>query len=327
MEGVFTISLDFELHWGVFDKRPREARIACYKNTIALIPRMLRLFEQYDVHVTWATVGSLFAEDVEEWNSMQPTALPKYINKELSAYEYVATNGLKKEHYGAHFAPKEVASILNYKGQELGTHTFGHYYCLEPVNGEDAFDADLNAANKIASKLKHQSVSLVFPRNQYNQQNLTTCLQNGIQVVRSNPASWFWSPIPDTSTGLMRKLFRTGDAYLPLSNQRTSYSLKSIKKEDHLPVQLPASRLLRSWSPKYKVGNKLALNRVVEELKTAAKEKECYHLWWHPENFGDFPEQNMENLKVILETYQQMKQKHGMVSWNMGEYLPHIEKN
>jgi peptidoglycan/xylan/chitin deacetylase (PgdA/CDA1 family) len=61
MQGIFTISLDFELHWGVFDKRDRQAREACYKNTLRAVPQMLELFAKYDVHVTWATVGSLFA--------------------------------------------------------------------------------------------------------------------------------------------------------------------------------------------------------------------------------------------------------------------------
>ena len=39
MEGVFTISLDYELHWGVFDKRDRTARRKVYENTLALVPK------------------------------------------------------------------------------------------------------------------------------------------------------------------------------------------------------------------------------------------------------------------------------------------------
>ena len=91
-----------------------------------------------------------------------------------------------------------------------------------------------------------------------------------------------------------------------------------------MPLQLPASRLLRSWAPKYPMANKLALQRVIKELRTAAAKKECYHLWWHPENFGDYPEQNMENLEYILKEYKILQQKTGMQSWNMGEYLPHV---
>lgn len=327
MEGIFTVSLDFELHWGVFDKRERDSRMACYRNTLNLIPQMLQLFTEYQVHVTWATVGSLFAENKKEWEALKPSLQPDYVNQSLSAYQYAAQNGLHEKYHDAHFAPQTVAAILQYPGQELGTHTFSHYYCLEQVNGAEAFGADLAAAAKAASLFGTEPVSLVFPRNQFNPQNLATCLDNGIKVVRSNPATWFWSPIPDTSTSIFRKVFRTGDAYVPMSTIRNSYPLSFLEYEKGLPLQLPASRLLRSWSPKYPLANKLALRRVIKELETAAQKKECYHLWWHPENFGDYPEQNMENLKVILEAYKKLQKRFGMQSWNMGEYLHYFEEN
>ena len=324
MTGIFTVSLDFELHWGVFDKRDRQQREQCYKNTLAIIPKMLQLFETYDTHVTWATVGSLFAGDKKEWEALKPTVEPQYVNESLSAYKYAGANGLENNYRWAHFAPESIQDILQYKGQELGTHTFSHYYCQEQLKGADAFDADLKAAGRAAAKFGSQPVSLVFPRNQFNPKNLATCYTNGIQVVRSNPKTWFWSPIPDEETSIFRKLFRTGDAYIPMSTIRTSYPLSTLKKEKDLPLQLPASRLLRSWSPKYQVMNSLALKRVLNELQTAAHKKECYHLWWHPENFGDFPEQNLQNLEIILKKYKYLQNGFGMQSWNMGEYLHHI---
>ncbi|WP_315817017.1 hypothetical protein [Paraflavitalea speifideaquila] len=59
-------------------------------------------------------------------------------------------------------------------------------------------------------------------------------------------------------------------------------------------------------------------------MRTAAIRKECYHLWWHPENFGDHPRQNMEGLETLLKQYQQCKNKYGMQSWNMGEYYTNL---
>ena len=49
MQGIFTISLDFELHWGVFDKRDRQVREACYKNTLRIVPQMLELFGKWSI--------------------------------------------------------------------------------------------------------------------------------------------------------------------------------------------------------------------------------------------------------------------------------------
>lgn len=319
MPGIFTISLDFELHWGVFDKKDRQQRTACYKNTLAIIPELLQLFEKHQVNVTWATVGSMFVSNREEWDKIKPSVEPHYALEKYSAYKYVEENGLPEQLYFAHFAPAEVASILQYRGQELGTHTFSHYYCLEKQDGYQAFDADLKAVKSTASKFQNNPVSLVFPRNQFNTETLQICNTNGIKVVRSNPNSWFWTPIPNEESQLMRKVFRTGDAYLKLG-KRTSYPLSSIRKQEGQPLQLPASRFLRPWNAKYRWTNSLSLRRVLNELKDAAVHKECYHLWWHPENFGDYPQQNLENLRTILKEYDICKQKHGMTSWNMGEY-------
>lgn len=323
MQGILTISLDFELHWGVFDKKDRSGRTACYKNTLALIPELLQLFEKHKVNVTWATVGSMFAQDRKEWDELKPSIQPHYSLEKYSAYKWVEQNGLPEQQYFAHFAPSEVASILQYSGQELGTHTFSHYYCLEKQDGYQAFDADLQAVKKTALKFQNNPVSLVFPRNQFNDECLKICYNNDIRVVRSNPNSWFWTPIPNEESQLVRKVFRTGDAYLKLG-KRTSYPLDTIRPKNGHPIQLPASRFLRPWNEKYKWSNTFSLRRVLNELKEAATHKECYHLWWHPENFGDYPEQNIQNLKTILQEYDNCKQKHGMVSWNMGEYATNL---
>jgi hypothetical protein len=323
MEGIFTVSLDFELHWGVFDKRNREERKRCYDNTLRIIPTMLKLFDQHGVHVTWATVGSLFANDAEEWQSLKPTEEPAYENEVYSAYRYAREEGLDAQYRWANFAPELIEKILQYSGQELGTHTFSHYYCLEKLNGPDAFSADLAAVQRAAVKFNTRAISLVFPRNQFNPEHLKICYNQGIRTIRSNPADWFWSPVPDKGGNLVRKIFRTGDAYLPMASKRTSFSLASVVPVSGEPLQVPASRFLRPWHPRYKMVNKLVLKRLMGEMTTAATRGECYHLWWHPENFGDFPEENLENLRKILAHYAECKNRYKMKSWNMGEYAQH----
>jgi peptidoglycan/xylan/chitin deacetylase (PgdA/CDA1 family) len=326
MEGIFTVSLDFELHWGVFDKRNRDERKRCYENTLRLIPAMLELFDKHGVHVTWASVGSLFAKDQQEWYELKPANEPAYENNIYSAYRYVRENGLDPRYKWAHFAPEIIEKILSYPGQELGTHTFSHYYCLEKLHGEDAFDADLRSVQRAALKFNTTAVSLVFPRNQFNPAHLKVCYDNGIKTIRSNPEDWFWSPVPDKGGNLIRKIFRTGDAYLPMASKRTSFSLSSLKPLAGEPLQVPASRFLRPWHPRYRFANKLVLKRLLGEMKTAAIKKECYHLWWHPENFGDYPDENMENLNQVLNFYTECKEQYKMTSWNMGEYASHFEK-
>lgn len=322
MKGIFTISLDFELHWGVFDKRSIESRLTCYNNTLKLIPQMLQMFDEYNVHATWATVGSLFAKNESEWNSFKPLDEPVYVAEKYSAYKWVNTHGL--QHADSFFAPELINTISSYKGQEIGTHTFSHYYCLEEVKHE-AFAADLEAAKKAAAKFNIDIKSLVFPRNQFDKQALKTCFDKDIKVVRINPDIWFWKSISNEDTSIARKLFRTGDAYLSLS-KRNSYPLSAVKQIANEPLQIAASRFLRPWSPRFDIMNKLSLKRVLSELTIAAKKQEVYHLWWHPENFGDHPEQNLERLQQILKRYTLCNERYEMTSWNMKEYADHFYK-
>ena len=56
-QGVFTVSIDFELYWGVRDNWTIEQ----YKNNLEgvsnAIPEILKVFNENGIHATWATVG------------------------------------------------------------------------------------------------------------------------------------------------------------------------------------------------------------------------------------------------------------------------------
>ena len=59
-KSALLISLDFELYWGVCDLYSVEEwrpQIAQVRTALA---RILDLFDRYQVHATWATVGFLF---------------------------------------------------------------------------------------------------------------------------------------------------------------------------------------------------------------------------------------------------------------------------
>jgi hypothetical protein len=84
--GALVISLDFELHWGVRDKSApdgpyRENLLGARK----AIPRILDLFEEFDVAATWATVGFLFAESRREREEFSPVVRPQYTDTKTLA--------------------------------------------------------------------------------------------------------------------------------------------------------------------------------------------------------------------------------------------------
>lgn len=76
MPGTLAISLDFELFWGVHDKRTLRDYGRNILGAREAIPRMLEVFERYGVHCTWAIVGLLLFDDKEELLQYLPEARP-----------------------------------------------------------------------------------------------------------------------------------------------------------------------------------------------------------------------------------------------------------
>jgi peptidoglycan/xylan/chitin deacetylase (PgdA/CDA1 family) len=166
--GIFTISLDFELYWGVHDHRSLAAYARNLLGARYAIPRMLELFEHYGVHCTWATVGLLFFDRKAELMEHLPEPRPRYANPALSPYPRIGQIGPNERQDPYHCGLSLIEQIRDCPGQEIGTHTFSHYYCLEPGETEDGqceatFRADLLAARRAAERLGITPRSLVFP--------------------------------------------------------------------------------------------------------------------------------------------------------------------
>ncbi|MFM7838300.1 MAG: polysaccharide deacetylase family protein, partial [Chitinophagaceae bacterium] len=212
MPGILNISLDFELHWGVFDKKQLDAPGKRYfENTRRVIPQMIALFRQYEAHVTWAVVGMLYHPNAHAWRQHVPPRLPAYQNPAVSSYRWVEENELLEPSDPYHFAPDLIALLEQEPLFEIGTHTYSHYYCQEAGQTPEQFESDLQKAIEMAQSRGHQLRSLVFPRNQFNPAYLQVCRDKGIETVRSNPDVWYWDAA--RPEGLLKKLFRTGDAY------------------------------------------------------------------------------------------------------------------
>jgi hypothetical protein len=138
-----------------------------------------------------------------------------------------------------------------------------------------------------------------------------------ITSVRSNPRDWFWN-IETRDETAWKRLNRGLDAYFPVGKKNT-YTLDSIDKRVDLPLCLPASRLLRPYRPKEFFLNSFKINRIKTEMTRAAKAGEVYHLWWHPHNFGWYPEESLAGLQEILKRFSFCVDQYKMTSLTMAE--------
>ena len=53
----------------------------------------------------------------------------------------------------------------------------------------------------------------------------------------------------------------------------------------------------------------------------AAQNREVYHLWWHPHNFGNYTQHNIDGLVEVIHHFDDLRKNYGMQSLSMGEVL------
>lgn len=311
--GKFVISLDFELMWGVRDKLTIES----YGNNIIgvqeVIPRLLTIFDHFKINATFSTVGFLFVNNKEELLKNLPNIYPEYIDKNLSPYNgYIENLTMDNDNY--HFATNLIKLVQEFPNQEIGTHTFSHYYCLEPGQTIDAFKADIKQAIEIAKKHKIEIKSLIFPRNQFNNDYLKVCSDLGIICYRGNENSYLYQAKSGNQENIFRRILRIADTYINISGQNC-YTDAFLKQ--NYPINIPSSRFLRPYSKKLSFLEKLRLNRIKNGMTYAAKNNQTYHLWWHPHNFGINQNKNFDFLNKILNHYQFLNLKYNFQSITM----------
>jgi peptidoglycan/xylan/chitin deacetylase (PgdA/CDA1 family) len=319
--GKFVISIDFELFWGVRDKRT----IANYGTNILgvqkAIPAMLELFDKYDIKATFSVVGFLFAENKKELTSYFPSLLPAYTVDKLSPYEVMNEIGDDERDDPYHFGYSLFKLIAANKNHEIGTHTFSHYYCKEVGQTKEMFKADLMAAKKIAAAKNIKVRSLVFPRNQYNNEYLAACKECGIDSYRGNALSWLYEPRMSNEESIARRTFRFIDAYINMTGHHC-YTKEYIAS---FPiVNVPASRFLRPYRSYTAFLQPLRLRRITQAMRYAAKQKKLFHLWWHPHNFGSDLQENIFFLEQILIEFKKLQSTYQFQSKTMSDIADEI---
>ncbi len=299
----FVISIDFELRWGVFDSYGES-----YNENILgarkAVPKILALFEKYDINATWATVGLLFNESDEDYRKYKPAATPSYEDKSLNAFD--VSVGKNEDEDKLHFAHSLIQLIKDSPGQELASHSYSHYYCQSKGQTAQEFDSDIQSAVAIAKdKFKINLKSFVFPKNQVNREYLDILRKNSFSIYREHsPSTFNWN--------FAERCYRLLNSFFMLSNGAAN----RVQEIDGIKA-VNGDRFLRPY--KFPVLNYLMLKRINDEMSFAAKNGSVYHLWWHPHNFGKNLNKNLNNLENILSAYAALRKKYDMRSVCMGD--------
>ncbi len=331
--GSLIISLDFELMWGMFDKVTNDSYGENLNGVHEVVPKLLSLFAERQIHATWATVGMLMYPDLASLQTAIPevSVQPQYQNPVLSAYQHLM-KGTVTNHPQHYFAPTIVEQIIRTPNQELASHTFSHYYCKEEqVDGGEKssafFAADCHAFAAAIGHFGIIATSLVFPRNQWTKAALTTLTEHGFQCFRGTEAHFLYKARTDREqqNPFIRGL-RLLDHYVNLSGHHT-YTLNKERLDTSGLINVPASRFLRPWNAQLSFLEPLRLKRIKNSMTYAAKNGEVFHLWWHPHNFGINQTENLRILTALLNHYTKLHGKYGMESITMKEAATRVRES
>ena len=308
---TLVISLDFELLWGMRDTHTESDYGANILGGRAAIQEMLHLFHRHEIHATWATVGFMFAENKDQLCKYFPvdSMRPSYRNPRLSPYSAMEDIAVADPAYW--FAPEIIRQIASAPGQEIGSHTFSHYYCREDGQTVSQFEADMLAAKAIAESNGYDITSVILPRNQCEPEYIDVLARLGFTAYRDEENDWIHERIKFRP--LMR-LLRLADVYLPLTGHG-GY----IPKSENGIVNLVGSRMYKPYFKPLAFLEWLKIHRIKKQMLHAAKKGLTFHLWWHPHNVGARTKFHLKQLESILDYYEVLKEKYGMCSLNMKE--------
>lgn len=194
-KAVCLISADFELAWASrYTKNYADPLSKAIKDGLKTrdnVPKILDLCDQYNVPITWATVGHLFLESCARENSQKHPDIPRLPYFENQYWRFnqgdwfdydPCTDYLTDP---AWYAPDLIKDILSRKtNHEIGCHTFSHVDCRDRVDDGRVFEAEIHKCIDIAKEWGLELKSFVHPGHTVG--NLDKLSKLGFSSFRTN---------------------------------------------------------------------------------------------------------------------------------------------
>lgn len=236
------VSIDFELDWGYTNSNDPLKSIEVFDG----LNKLINIFKKHNIKTTWAIVGKLFENENENDSSK------------------AQLNWIKN-------------NLINSNLVEIGSHSYSHIFCEEVSSS--VFEEDIEKMNIISKQNKIQFKSIVFPRNQFSQDNLIQLKKNNYTHYRGVLKRWFLKTNKySNETFLKRNVIRFFEL-IPFKRD-------VIVSVSNGLVSISDSRFFRFFSTSFlgSFFSRFYYKVLKREMKKTIDRGNLYHIWFHPHN-------------------------------------------
>ncbi len=291
--GVFTLSFDFELVWGMRDITTDLAALLAFARVTReqVFDPLLARLQSRGVVATWATVGGLFRAGAErsEGRLFPDLTPPRHAWHPAPWLDGVPT-GTEADH--PEFYARSLVARLRDSGQEIGSHSFSHPVFGDPGCSRQTAESELRRCVAEAAELGITLRSFVFPRNVHGHADLLQ--KYGFTCWRGLEPTWWRHPrVP----GAVSRLAHFGEV---LGARRPPTVMPT--RDEHGLWNIPSSC---SFLPIDGVRRLIPLSRRVARcirgIEQAAQDRRIFHLYLHPINLASDPARMVAALGEVID--------------------------
>lgn len=289
-KGGLIISADFEMSWAWRFTKTGADHILKGQIERENIPKILTVLEEFNIPITFATVGHLFLKSCSQGDHDWMARIPhfndhwKFTKGDWYAHDPNSNYTNASEWYAPDLIQKIIDSPVNH---EIGTHTFSHIDFSYKNCPKKVADDEIKACIESAKPFEVKLESMVFPGGTWG--NIKTLKKYNFSIYR----------------------------------KRCEFELAYPYKDKFGLLVSPSSGSLEynlgyGWSPEYYI------NKLVKYLNKAIKTNTIAHFWFHP-SLDPFILQNI--LPPFLIYANQLREKGDLWIGTMRDISDHINKN
>ena len=247
-KGGLIISADFEMAWAWRYTKTGADHIAKGRIERENFPVIIRILEEYNIPITFATVGHLFLERCKNGDHDWMRRIPYFNDHWKFTYGDWFDHDPHTDYINSPewYAPDLIKMIIDSRVEhEIGTHTFSHIDFSNKNCPSDVAEDEIIACKEAARPFGIEFQSIVFPGGTWG--NIEVLKKHNFTIYRK------------------REIFELAYPFRDDAGLLVSPSSGNIEYN-----------LAYGWSPEYYI------QRLKKYIRKAIETNTIAHLWFHP---------------------------------------------